>query len=261
VQEESPKISVAILAHNEARELAALLASVTFADEVVVADAESTDDTAAVARRAGATVIAVKNDLHFYEKKTVAVNACRGEWIVVLDPDESVTPELAAAVEAAVADGDAPFVAYEFPRRNNYFGKYLKHGGAYPDYQLRLFRRGRARFRRVPIHERLEVDGRVGRLRAPLYHNTYPTVADYLRKLPPYAAASADELERRGVRRGIAADVYYLLLRPGVRFGRRFLFKLGFLDGWPGFLACFLDAAQSVLAYYEFRSRARTRGT
>ena len=260
MQEETPRLSVAILAHDEAGELAALLETVTFADEVVVADAESSDDTAAVARRAGAKVVPVENDFNLNVNKTVAINACRGEWILFLDPDENVTPELAAAVEAAVADGDAPYDAYEFPRLNNYFGRYLKHGGAYPDYQLRLFRRGRARFRCVSVHERLDVDGRVGKLEAPLYHETYPTLADYLRKLPLYVAAGADYLERRGRRPGLTADLWFFLVRPEVRFWRRYLFKLGFLDGWPGFLACFLDAAQGILAYYEFRTRRGSSG-
>ena len=259
MQGETPRISVAILAHNEAGDLAALLETLTFADEIVVADAESTDDTAAVARRAGAVVIPVKNDFNLNANKTKAVDACRGDWIIYLDPDESVTAELAAAVEAAVADGDAPYAAYEFPRRNDYFGKYVKHGGAYPDYQLRLFRRGRARFPCLSVHERLRVDGRVGRLDAPLYHRTYPAVSDYLRKLPLYVAAGADYLERRGLRAGIAVDIYYFLVRPAVRFWRRYLFKWGFLDGWAGFLACFLDAAQGVLSYYEFRSRRGRR--
>ncbi len=260
MQEEMPKLSVAILARDEAGELAALLEAVTFADEVVVADAESSDDTAAVARRAGAMVVSVKNDYNLNVNKMAAIDACRGEWVFLLDPDEAVTPELAAAVEAAVADGDAPYDAYEFPRRNNYFGRYLKHGGAYPDYQLRLFRRGRARFPCVSVHERLNVDGRVGRLEAPLYHETYPTLADYLRKLPLYVAAGADYLERRGRRPGFGADLWFFLVRPGVRFWRRYLFKLGFLDGWAGFLACFLDAAQGILSYYEFRRRRRSSG-
>jgi glycosyltransferase involved in cell wall biosynthesis len=253
-----PKLSVAILAHDEGRELAALLATVAFADEIVVADAESSDDTAAVARRAGAKVIPVKNDFNLNVNKTLALEACRGEWILYLDPDERVTPALAEALRVAVADGDAPYDAYEFPRRNNYLGRYLKHAGAYPDYQLRLFRRGRARFRCVSVHERLEVDGRVGRLAPPLLHETYPTLADYLRKLPLYVAAGADYLERCGRRPGFGADIWYFLLRPGVRFWRRFIFKMGFLDGWPGFLACFLDAAQGILTYYEFRSRRHT---
>lgn len=260
MQEEMPRLSVAILAHDEARELAALLEGVTFADEVVVADAESSDDTAEVARRAGAKVVPVKNDFNLNVNKTAATDACRGEWIIFLDPDERVTVELAAALQAAAADDDAPYDAYEFPRLNNYFGRYLKHGGAYPDYQLRLFRRGRARFRCLSVHERLDVDGRVGRLGAPLYHETYPALADYLRKLPLYVAAGADYLERCGRRPGFAADVWFFLLRPAVRFWRRYLFKLGFLDGWPGFLACFLDAAQGILAYYQFRTGRGSSG-
>jgi len=259
MQEETPRLSVAVLAHNEAAELASLLATVPFADEIVVADAESADDTAAVARAAGARVIPVQNDINLNVNKTVAFEACRGDWILYLDPDEIVTPELAAAVEAAAGRDDAPYAAYEFPRRNNYFGKYLKHGGAYPDYQLRLFRRGKARFACRSVHERLEVDGRVGRLEPALLHNTYPTVADYLRKLPLYVAAGADARERAGRRPGFGPDLWQFLLRPALRFGRRYVLKGGFLDGAAGFMACVLDVVQAVLAYYEFRRRVKSR--
>jgi hypothetical protein len=85
-------------------------------------------------------------------------------------------------------------------------------------------------------------------------------LADYFRKLPLYVTAGADYLERRGRRAGFAADLWFFLVRPEVRFWRRYLFKLGFLDGWPGFLACFLDAAQGILAYYEFRTRRGSSG-
>jgi glycosyltransferase involved in cell wall biosynthesis len=256
MQEQSPRLSVAILAHNEAGDLAVLLETVTFADEIIVADAESEDDTADVARRAGARVIPVKNDYNLNINKTVAIDACRGDWIIYLDPDESVPPELAEAVTAAAA-GDGTCAAYEFPRRNNFFGRYLGHGGAYPDYQLRLFRRGRAHFPCLSVHERLEVDGRIGRLATPLLHRTYPTVADYLRKLPMYVSAGADHLGRRGLRTSVATDLWYFMGRPWIRFTRRYVFKLGFLDGWPGFLACALDATQAILTYYEYRSRGR----
>ncbi len=248
---------MAILAHNEAADLEALLAAIAFADEVVVADAGSTDGTADVARRGGARVLAVANDLNFNVNKKAALDACRGAWLMYLDPDERVTPEFAAALQAAAGDEGAPFVAYEFPRRNNYFGAYLRFGGAYPDYQLRLFRRGRAHFPCLSVHERLVVDGPVGRLGPALVHETYPTVASYLRKLPLFVVAGADYMERQGRRPSLAADFYYFFVRPRARFLSRYVFKLGFLDGWPGFLAALLDALQSVLTYYEFRTRRR----
>jgi len=250
-----PRLAAAVLAHNEAADLAVLLATLSFADELVVADAGSSDDTAAVAAAAGARVIPVVNDLNFNVNKARAVDACTSEWVIYLDPDERVSPALAAAIRAAVADARAPYVAYDFPRRNNYFGRRLRFGGNYPDYQLRLFRRGRGRFPCRSVHERLTVDGPVGRLDAPLDHETYPTVGAYLRKLPLFVAAGADYLGRRGARTGWAADVWYLVLRPPARFLRRWLFKLGILDGWTGFLAAVLDAVQSALTYYEYRDR------
>lgn len=234
--------------------MAALLGTVPFAYEVVVADAESADDTAAVARAAGAKVLRVVNNFNLNVNKSAAIAACTGEWVLYLDPDERVPEDLGQAIQEAVASG-APFDAYEFPRRNNYFGKYLRFGGAYPDYQRRLFRRGKAHFPCVSVHEKIAVNGPVGRLGPALIHVSYPNVNSYLKKLPLYVAAGADNLARRGVKPSLAADLYYLLLRPAARFILRFFIKLGFLDGWPGFWACLLDAVQSALSYYELRCR------
>ena len=253
-QAKKPYFSVAVLAHNEARDLDALLATLSFADEVIVADAESSDETAAVARRAGAKVISVANDYNLNVNKSAAIAACRGDWLMYLDPDERVPAALAAAVRAA-AGGDARYAAYEFPRLNNYFGRYLRHGGAYPDYQLRLFRRGRARFACRSVHERLEVDGPIGRLAPALLHETYPTTADYLRKLPFYVVAGADYFRRRRIPVNLAAALWFFLLRPTFRFCRRYFFRLAFLDGWAGLLACGLDAFQGRLSYFDFRTR------
>jgi glycosyltransferase involved in cell wall biosynthesis len=163
MQEEIPRLSVAILAHDEARDLAALLETIAFADEVVVADAESSDDTADAARRAGAEVIPVKNDYNLNVNKTAAIDACRGEWILYLDPDERVTPELADALRAAAADGDAPYDAYEFPRLNNYFGRYLKHARAPRRRRPRRQARGAALPRDVPHVGRLPPEAAVVR--------------------------------------------------------------------------------------------------
>ena len=222
-----------------------------------MADAASSDDTAAVARGSGARVLAVDNDLNFNVNKTKALDACGGEWLLYVDPDERVPAELARRIREIADAADTPFAVYEFPRLNNYFGRYLRYGGNYPDYQLRLFRRGRGRFACRSVHERLEIDGPVGRLRPALLHETYPTVDDYLRKLPLFVRAGADYLEKRGQARGFAQDLGFLVIKPQWRFLRRYIFKLGVLDGWPGLLAAYLDALQTGLTYYEYRNRKR----
>lgn len=222
-----------------------------------MADAGSADETAAIARAAGACVLAVENDLNFNVNKTKALEACGGDWLLYVDPDERVPADLAAAIREVVDAAENTFDAYEFPRRNNYFGSYLRFGGNYPDYQLRLFRRGRGRFACRSVHERLEVEGLIGRLKPALRHETYPTVGDYLRKLPLFVRAGADYMDKRGQARGFLPDLGFLILKPQWRFVRRYFLKLGFLDGWPGLLASYFDALQTALTYYEYRNRRR----
>jgi len=250
------KISVAVIAHDEEENLPGLLETLGFADEVVVLDAGSSDRTAEIARAAGAIVLTGENLRNLNVNKTRAVEATTGDWIIYLDADERVPPELADEIRAADGRG---CVAFTMPRLNQYFGKYLRRGGAYPDTQIRLFKRGKARFPCMSVHEKLEVDGPVGRLRTPLIHDSYPTVAEYMRKLPFYIEAGADHLERTGLRPGPANTLKYFVVKPTFRFVRRYVLRLGFLDGWPGFAAAAMDAYQYVMTYAAYLDRIRNK--
>lgn len=251
------KISAAVIAHDEEKNLPGLLETLGFADEVVVLDAGSSDATAEIARDAGAQVLEGENLRNLNVNKTRAVEATTGDWIIYLDADERVPPELADEIRAAVDEDGRGRVAFTMPRLNQYFGKYLRRGGAYPDTQLRLFKRGKARFPCMSVHERLEVDGTIGRLGTPLLHDSYPTVAEYMRKLPFYTQAGADHLERKGVRPGPANTLKYFFVKPTFRFVRRYVLRLGFLDGWQGFAAAAMDAYQYVMTYAAYLDRVR----
>jgi glycosyltransferase involved in cell wall biosynthesis len=249
------KISVAVIAHNEETNLPGLLGTLDFADEVVILDAGSSDRTAEIARGAGARTLKGENLRNLNVNKTRAIEATTGDWIIYLDADERVSPELADEIKAAVDADGRGYAAFTMPRVNQYFGKYLRHGGAYPDTQLRLFKRGKARFPCISVHEKLAVDGRVGRLKTPLVHDSYPTVAEYMRKLPFYIQAGADHLERKGVKRGFGNSVKHFYAKPAARLLRRYLLKLGFLDGWQGFAAAAMDAYQYIMTYAAYLDR------
>lgn len=253
------KISAAVIAHDEEESLPGLLETLGFADEVVVLDAGSSDATAEIAREAGAVVLTGENLRNLNVNKTTAIDATTGDWIIYLDADERVPLELAAEIRAAVDEDGRGRVAFTMPRLNQYFGKYLRHGGAYPDTQLRLFKRGKARFACMSVHEKLEVDGPTGRLRTPLVHESYPTVAEYMRKLPFYIQAGADHLKRKGVRPGPTNSLKYFFVKPTFRFVRRYVLRLGFLDGWQGFAAAAMDAYQYVMMYAAYLDRARNK--
>ncbi len=169
-----------MIAHNEADTIGAALSSVTWADQIVVVDTDSTDETADIARKMGAEVHVEPNHPNLNINKNIAINLCRGDWIFVLDADERIPYELAGEIRLAINEGRAD--GYLVPRRNWVLGKWMKRGGEYPDYQLRLFRRGRGGFPAVHIHERLTVEGKVKRLSRPFDHYPYPDLNSMIGK-------------------------------------------------------------------------------
>ncbi len=215
----------------------------------------STDDTVRIARRHRVRLFHDRLD-GFGPAKNRAIARARFPWILSLDADEVVTPALRRAIEH-VLRVDGPGEAFDMPRRNHYFGRFLQHGGKYPDLQLRLFRRGRARFNNKMVHERLAVAGPVGHLDAPLDHFPYRDLATFFSKPGVYAAMEAGSQWRDGARPHVVNAVRWCAWRPVTRFIRRYLFRLGFLDGLPGFLACVHDAVTKVLVFANLWSRGR----
>jgi len=180
--------------------------------------------------------------------KAYGIRQTRAPWVLYLDPDERMTPGLRREILATIRRPDAA-AAYEIPRRNFYFGTWLRWGGKYPDSQRRLFQRTKARFPERHVHERVAVDGPVGRLTQPFDHHPYPDMAAFLRKAEFYAGFQARFLRQRGSRAGAWTMFRYCGWLPVTRFVRRYLLKLGFLDGLPGYLACVHDGLTHVLTY------------
>lgn len=238
-----PKISVSLIGHNEAHNLPRCLDSLKWADEVVFVDCDSADNGFRLAAHAGARVFNRPNDPNLNVNKQYGLDQCTGDWILYLDPDEAVPADLAAEIKAAAAAGLHD--AYLIPRRNHYFGRWLKHGGKYPDRQLRLFRKGKAAFPCVDVHERLKVEGTVGALKQPLDHYPYNNSAELIRKLDFYASRKAE--------RAAAGRRPVSLARAARRFVGGYVFGLGFLDGPQGFVSAVTDLFNECAAWLKAR--------
>jgi glycosyltransferase involved in cell wall biosynthesis len=230
-------ISACIITFNEADRIAACLDSLAFCDEIIVVDSGSTDATGQLAAARGARVLTRPFD-GYRTQKDFAVASASHEWVLCLDADERVTPQLRASIEQARAAG---FVAagYRFARATEYFGQFLRHGNAYPDRVLRLFDRRRGGWRGDrEIHEHVSVDGPVQTLTGDLEHRAYRTLGDQLGRLQRYARLMAEHMQARGRR----AHWWNLLLNPCWRFVRGYVLRAGFLDGWRGLIYAWIEA-------------------
>jgi glycosyltransferase involved in cell wall biosynthesis len=220
-------LSAVVITLNEAAAIEACLQAVSWCDEIVVVDSGSTDATTDIARRLRARVIS-QPWLGYGRQKDFAVRQAANDWVLCVDADEVVSRELRASIEAELA---APrFHAYEVPRRNRFLGRYLRHGEGYPDWNLRLFDRRHAAWSDDPVHENVKTAERVGRLEGDLLHESAETLSSYLDKQRRYTTIQAQELYRRGS----VPNPLKLVLSPLVRFAKFYVFRLGFLDGWPG---------------------------
>jgi glycosyltransferase involved in cell wall biosynthesis len=235
-----PRLSVVVVTLNEEERLRSCLESVAWADELIVVDAESQDKTVQIAREFTDRVI-VRPWPGFAAQKNFGLAQAGGDWILSLDADEEVSPDLRDAI-GRVLTADGPYDGYRAPRRNIFWGRWVRHGGLWPDWQLRLFRRGRARFGERTVHESVTVTGSVGRLEGPLVHRSYRDASDFLARADRYSTLAAEEWVRAGAR----VQATDLVLRPLGRFLSMYLFKGGWLDGRPGFLLAVL------YAYYVF---------
>jgi glycosyltransferase involved in cell wall biosynthesis len=236
------KISAAIITHEAAADLDRCLASLAFADEIVVLDQGSSDETAEVCRKHGAALHQT-DWMGFGRTKQKAVDLCRNRWVLSIDSDEQVTAELQAAIEALPARPEP--AAFTLNRLSRFLGKWIRHCGWHPEYVIRLFDRERARFNDKPVHEAVEVTGTVGRLDGLLHHYTYETMEQYIDKLNRYTTLAAEELHAKGRSASLAGAV----VRAKAAFWRMWVLKGGFLDGWQGTVLC-LASGFYVLSKY-----------
>lgn len=231
-------ISATVITYNEADRLADCLASLSFCDEIVVVDSGSTDATRELAEAAGARVLVRPFD-GFRSQKQFAVEQAAHDWILSLDADERLSPELQASIEQQRAQGLADAAGYRCARLSEYFGRFLRHGDAYPDRQLRLFDRRRGGWRGArEIHESVSVDGPVKHLDGDLLHRPFRSFDHQLQKSHDYARMVAADAHARGKRSSLAK----LLFAPAGRLLGGYLLRGGFRDGMPGLIYAWVTA-------------------
>jgi glycosyltransferase involved in cell wall biosynthesis len=246
-----PKVSVTVITKNEAADLGAALESVAWADEIVVVDSRSMDDTVAIARR-HTNRVEVRDWPGYVEQKNYAASIASHDWILSLDADERVTPELAAEIRAVLA-GAPSHAAYRMPRVTWHLGRWVRTTDWYPDFQTRLYDRRAARWAGRYVHESVVADGPVGRLRGELQHYAYRDLADHLETIDRYSTYAAREMYERG-RRATALD---LAVHPPLAFLRNYVARGGCRDGAAGFVISRMNAFYVFLKFAKLRELRR----
>lgn len=280
------KLSVVLATFNEEQNIGPCLESVRdLADEIVVVDGSSTDKTREIAVRFGARVIKTDNPPIFHINKQKALEAATSDWILQLDADERVTPQLAGEIKEVLKMTDeeirkrpvdlkkkelflrhqrliekrdgmigtkaGKIVAFFIPRKNNFLGKFMTHAGTYPDGVVRLVKNGKAHFPAKSVHEQIQISGRVDWLYNDLIHLSNPTLAEYIAGADKYTNLLADELSQKGAKFNPLLAIYYLLIKPIATFFILFVRHKGILDGIHGFLFSLFSALHYPVAYIK----------
>jgi len=237
-------ISVVVITKNEEASIGRCLRSVDWADEVIVLDSGSTDKTVEISRKLGARVSVTADWPGYGPQKNRALAHVAGDWVLSLDADEWVTPELRDEIRGVISRPDGA-AAFRVPRLSSFCGRFMRHSGWWPDHVIRLFRRGAARFSDDVVHEHVLVEGKTGTLRAPIMHETFVDLDELLQKMNNYSSLAAKEMRHGGRKAGLAGAV----LRGLWAFMRTYFFRGGFLDGREGFM---LAVATAEGTYYRY---------
>lgn len=234
------KITATVITLNEEHNIAEALESLSWADEIIVVDSESTDRTVELARRFTDRIF-IRPWPGYSAQKNFAADEAANDWIFSLDADERVSPALADQIKKLKL-GFTGSAAFEMPRLTSYLGRWIKHSGWHPDYKLRLYDRKRASWQGDYVHESLEVQGQVERINGNILHYTVRDASEHHLRMDRYTTLAAMQMASQGKRVSVAS----LLLSPAVVFLRSYIFKLGLLDGIPGL------AIARFAAHYEF---------
>jgi len=252
-------LSVVLATYNEEKNLRDCLDSVkSLADEVVIVDGGSSDKTVEIAKEFSATVINTDNPPIFHINKQKAIDKASSDWILQLDADERVSKELASEIQNILKE-EKEKNGFWIPRKNFFLGRFLMKGGQYPDYTLRLYRRGKGRLPQKSVHEQAIVDGKVGYLTHPLTHIADPSLNRYLLRFGRYTDLIADELRESDTKATIPQCIKQLLLLPSYWFLLTYVRHKGFMDSWQGFVFSFFSALRFPVSYVKYLKRRKTR--
>lgn len=239
------KLSIAIITKNEEKNIVRCLESVKWADEIVVVDSGSTDRTVEICRNAGCRV-ELSEWLGFAKTKQKAVDLCKNDWVLVLDADEVITPDLKDRIQNELEN--PVHTGYRIKRNSFYLGREIKHCGWDRDYTLRLFDNNKGRFNNKAVHESVQIlEGSIGKIKEPMMHYTYPSVTSHIEKMNTYSELGAGEIAQKGY----SSNPVSAVLRGLVKFIKMYILKLGLLDGTEGFVLCVNSAYGVYLKYLK----------
>lgn len=238
------KVSTIIISKNEERNIKECLESVKWTDEIIVIDANSQDRTVAIAKEFTDKVF-IEEWKGYGKAKNFALSKCSNDWVLWLDADERVTPELKAEIETILSTVGSDIAAFSIPRRANFLGKWVNHCGWYPARVIRLFRRNQSIFTEEKVHEQLKINGKIKLLKSDILHYTDPSLDHYITKLNAYTTLSAEEL----ILKNRKFSIFKLIFNPVWTFIRMYFIKLGILDGIPGLILCVLSANHVFIKY------------
>jgi glycosyltransferase involved in cell wall biosynthesis len=246
------RISAALITRNAASDLAQCLASLDFVDEIVVLDQNSEDETVSICERYGAIVHQQDEWLGFGRMKNAVAALCANRWILSIDADEVVTPELKQAI--LNLPDEPPAAAYAVNRLSRFLGRWIRYCGWHPDWVVRLFDRERTGFDDRPVHEAVKTEGDTARLEGLLLHYTYNSMEQYIHKLNHYTSLAAEEAAAAGKR----GSVFGAVVRAHAAFFRMYFLRSGFRDGWHGLLLCLCSAFYVLTKYVKIWRAVRT---
>lgn len=253
----NPKLSVVLATHNEEAHLGRCLESVQgLVDEVVVVDGNSTDRTVEIAKKYQAKVISTTNKPNFHINKNMAIQAARGDWILQLDADEVVSPELATEISQVISGShghsQADIVGYWMNRKNWFLTRFLTKGGQYPDPTLRLYRRGRGKLPAKDVHEQAVVSGAVGHLKSDLLHYRDQDFAKYLTGFNRYTTFISGQMAEAKLSLNLFHAVSHLIIKPLTTFFSIYFRHRGYVDGLPGFVFALFSGLVHGVAYIKY---------
>jgi len=257
-------LSIVLATHNEEANLGRCLGSIQrLADEIVVVDGESTDQTVSIAKSLGAKVFSTTNKSNFHINKQLAMDTASGDLVLQLDADEVLDPELQAfiaSVHQTVNSGQTPKKSAWYLKRKNYFlGRFLSKGGQYPDPVIRLYLKGKAYLPQKNVHEQMTVDGVVGTAEGHLLHYPYPNFSSYMRKFNTYTSFEAERLTGTHFRHEFSKALLYFVVKPATSFFSIFVRHKGFVDGMAGFIFALMSSLHHPFVYLktlEMKERA-----
>lgn len=254
------KLSVVYATYNEAANIARSLESIVdLADEIIVVDGSSTDDTREIAKNLGAKIIKTTNKPIFHINKQMAMDAAKYPWVLQMDADEVVDTAMQRDITRVLeSDPASQPAAFWLKRKNWFLGTFLTKGGQYPDPVIRLYQAGKAHLPMKTVHEQMEVDGEVGWLDGHLLHYNSPTFSDYLRKSNTYTSLSATELAEHETEIGFLSGVDHMVIQPVVTFLKLYIRHKGFMDGFPGLIFAWFSGLHHAIAYLKYWERKQS---